>query len=1808
MQSDGRQGHLFREILERDFRTGMSFFVLLGSCMGREGKFAFCGMAGTDAELQFSVKTSPFIAELVHRKLNLCAGGIAQTKKRVPHIRTQESFASGTASVHAAEAESVIVPVKVISIAAGTTEICTAVTEWLRGTLHMLRSTNTAVIQVSRWIRPPVTSTPAIPPSAASLRPVAVTVRFSLHHRCGKSWWQGRLKGVVSRHLSVSRQEGKQSLVDYAITDSVRCRSLYRCAVSFSPTAEGCFSMQVREWSGAAGLLIKTRAIVPVWGWIRPPLASARASPPAASSLPPAAAPVFFSLHCSYRGCFRAVWSGHLFVSRPEGKQSLVDYAITDSVPCRSPYRCAVSFSPTAEGCFSMQVHEWSWSAGLLIATRAIVPVWGWIRPPLASARASPPAASSLPPAAAPVFFSLHCSYRGCFRAVWSGHLFVSRPEGKQSLVDYAITDSVRCRSLYRCAVSFSPTAEGCLSMQVHEWSWSAGLLIATRAIVPVWGWMRPPLASARASPPAASSLPPAAAPVFFSLHCSYRGCFRAVWSGHLFVSRPEGKQSLVDFAIADSVSYSCAARSSQSSPAAIGCDAKLVRDARCMAGRLITNSVVIQASGWIRPPVTSTPAIPPSAASSLRPVVVRMFHASMCASHRPVLQEDFISTPFRLLGLLSQAGAVFHCCCVVLPYCFVVRVGTASARSAAKHVCDARCMAWRLITKRAIIQASGWIRPPVASTPAIPPSAASSLRPVAAPVCFSLHHRCGKSWWQGRLKGVVSRHLSVSRQEGKQSLVDYAITDSVRCRSLYRCAVSFSPTAEGCLSMQVHEWSWSAGLLIATRAIVRVSACIRPPLASAHASPPAASSLPPATAPVFFSLQCSCIGCFRAVRSGHLFASRPEGKQSLVDLGIADSVSYSCAARSSQSSPAAIGCDAKLVRDARCMAGRLITNFVVIQASGWIRPPVTSTPAIPPSAASSLRPVAVRMCHASLCASHRPVLQEDSRLLALLSQAGAVSHFGCSVLPYGFIVWVSIASARSATKHVRDARCMAGRLITNRAIIQASGWIRPPVTSAHAIPPSAASSLRPVAVRMCHASLCASHRPVLQEDFISTSSRLLGLLSQAGAVSHFGCAVLPYCFVRVRIASARSAAKHVRDARCMAGRLIKSGAILQACGWIRPPVTSAHAIPPSAASSLRPVAVRMCHASLCASHRPVLQEDSRLLALLSQAGAVSHFGCSVLPYGFIVWVSIALTRSAAKHVRDARCMANGAIIQACGWIRPPVATARAISPSAAASLRPVAAPVHHASPCASQRPVLHENFKSTPSRLLRFPSQAGSVSHFVCPVLLCCSVVRVRIATARSPAKHVRDARCMAERLITNGAIIQASGWIRPPVTSEHAIPASAASSLRPVAVRTHHASPCASNCLSCKKTPGSLGFSVRQVQFPTLVASCCVVLPYCFVVRVRIALTRSAAKHVCDARCMANGAIIQACGWIRPPFASARAIPPSAASSLRPVAAPVCFLQCSYGGCFRAVRSGHLFVSRSATGGRAKLVRDARCMAGRLITNRAIIRVSGWICPRSAHDQRKCRALEGSIGKRLVLVFSHHAHQSSSKQANHSARCIRFQDLVHGARMAFSKILRPVQAAPKRHAVLRSFGCGSRMWAPPSPKVGMPRPSSWPSAAFMLGVQGAARVARSDFRDVGFQAAVEANYVEIHPLEETLRSAQVPFVVMIRNLLPLLPAQALQGGQVLLDLVLVGHSHGGVIAHSMAQSLECAGFLVRGIVAVDTLGLPRKASLRFDPQALERHRSPYHWHLSSPKVNMMAPEVPRRMSRAAECVPASG
>ena len=74
-------------------------------------------------------------------------------------------------------------------------------------------------------------------------------------------------------------------------------------------------------------------------------------------------------------------------------------------------------------------------------------------------------------------------------------------------------------------------------------------------------------------------------------------------------------------------------------------------------------------------------------------------------------------------------------------------------------------------------------------------------------------------------------------------------------------------------------------------------------------------------------------------------------------------------------------------------------------------------------------------------------------------------------------------------------------------------------------------------------------------------------------------------------------------------------------------------------------------------------------------------------------------------------------------------------------------------------------------------------------------------------------------------------------------------------------------------------------------------------------------------------------------------------------------------------------------------------------------------------------------------------------------------------------------------------------------------------------------------------------------------------------------------------LDLVLVGHSHGGLMAHDVAQRLESTGFAVRGIMALDTLNVPHwTGDAEMEPKALLKNRAPYHWQLLALEVNMMA------------------
>ena len=168
--------------------------------------YTLCAMVEVHADLSPSAKTLPILAELVLRKLNLCPGGIAQitqTKTRVPLRHTQEGFGSGVASEHAGLlipmrlAPSAVLSgqVRVASCAAGTAAKQVCVLD--RGEMY---STSRAIVQVSDCIRPPITSAPAMRPSArSSLRPMASAI-FSFQSRYGESLLHGFFRNERSYH------------------------------------------------------------------------------------------------------------------------------------------------------------------------------------------------------------------------------------------------------------------------------------------------------------------------------------------------------------------------------------------------------------------------------------------------------------------------------------------------------------------------------------------------------------------------------------------------------------------------------------------------------------------------------------------------------------------------------------------------------------------------------------------------------------------------------------------------------------------------------------------------------------------------------------------------------------------------------------------------------------------------------------------------------------------------------------------------------------------------------------------------------------------------------------------------------------------------------------------------------------------------------------------------------------------------------------------------------------------------------------------------------------------------------------------------------------------------------------------------------------------------------------------------------------------------------------------------------------------------------------------------------------------------
>ena len=663
-----------------------------------------------------------------------------RTKTRVPRRRTQESFASGTASVHVgllmplsaapSTALSEQVAMRFTSFAAGTNakQVCVL----NHGEMH---STSRAIVQVSGGIRAPIASPHSINASApSSLRASAAPVCLSLQCRYGECLLQGYPRHMRSWHVFVSRQESKQALLNLAIANAVPCLST---RFSFLSVRQG--PKHVRAASYVSGLPTISRAIVQVSGGIRAPIASPHSiNAFAASSLRQGAAPVClvcFSLQCRdgnsvLQGCF---------------------LAIANAVPCT----CAVRFSLLSVGQGAKHVRVASCASGLPTTSRAIVQVSGGIRATFASPHAiNASAPSSLRPRTAPVHLSLQCRYGECLlpgypRHMRSWHVFVSRQESKHSRFGLATAIAVPCISTVR--LSFASAKYGAKHVRVANLVF--GLPTRGRAVVLAPCWIRPPISSAHAIRASAlSSLRPGTAPVRLSLHGRYgesflQGYLRRVRSWHVFVSREESKHSLLDLAIANAVPCISTVRFSLLS---VRQGPKHVRAASCVSGLPTISRAIVQVLGGNRVPIASPHSINASAPSSLRAGAAPVCLSLQCRYGECLLQgyprrmrswHVFVS---RQESKHSRFGLAIA---IAVPCISTVRLSFASAKYGAKHVRVANLVFGLPTRGRAVVLAPCWIRPPISSAHAILASALSSLRPATAPVRLSLHGRYGESF-----------------------------------------------------------------------------------------------------------------------------------------------------------------------------------------------------------------------------------------------------------------------------------------------------------------------------------------------------------------------------------------------------------------------------------------------------------------------------------------------------------------------------------------------------------------------------------------------------------------------------------------------------------------------------------------------------------------------------------------------------------------------------------------------------------------------------------------------------------------------------------------------------------------------------------------------------------------------------------------------------------------------------------------------------------------------------------------------------
>ncbi|CAE7883130.1 mfsd5, partial [Symbiodinium necroappetens] len=258
--------------------------------------------------------------------------------------------------------------------------------------------------------------------------------------------------------------------------------------------------------------------------------------------------------------------------------------------------------------------------------------------------------------------------------------------------------------------------------------------------------------------------------------------------------------------------------------------------------------------------------------------------------------------------------------------------------------------------------------------------------------------------------------------------------------------------------------------------------------------------------------------------------------------------------------------------RDAGFMAGLLTTSRAVVLVSGWICPQFASAYALHPSAVCSLRPGAAPACVARVSLQSRYgqsslqgyLRRVRSQYLVVSRQESTHSLLDLAIasgVPCICAVRSSLFSARHGSKHLRDVSCMFAPVTTSRAIVLVSGWIRPPVSLAHAIRASAPSSLRsstaPVGVQTRRRFVARTLQKRAVVSFFLQAVKQMRLFLDL-AIQRVGV-------VRSRFVAAGTSAKTVRDAGCMSGPLTTGRAIVPVSGWVRPTIASTCAIRASA-------------------------------------------------------------------------------------------------------------------------------------------------------------------------------------------------------------------------------------------------------------------------------------------------------------------------------------------------------------------------------------------------------------------------------------------------------------------------------------------------------------------------------------------------------------------------------------------------------------------------------------------------------------------